>query len=562
MQATERHDPMTPPTGTERPPQAPGFPRAPGPAWRWPRSGDRWPRTGDRWLVTCSFLYIALYAALYPRLYASIDEAANFGMAYVLRQGTIYPARVGYDLPMSPAGPAGTVFRFPVGFPAVLALLSGFGSWAFFLVNPLLHVAAAWAFAGILRLQRLPARLAVLYLLYPGFVLYTRTLFSDAFAASLTTIALGLLLRRRAPATLGAGACLGLALMSRSASLAVTVVIGAALLLRATGETRGRGRGAGQPGAVQEPWAAGASGWGQFGAFLLGLLPFLLAGAAYNAVTTGSPFRTTYNLDAFSARSFIRFAPLYGASLLLIFPGMLLAPLAYRGPLWREGLAAAAAVLLASSAYAEATYGDNLAETLVSVSRQILPVVPFFLLAYCGLLAPLAARWANERRSGAGLARVAAGRARRLPDAVVAGLLLAGAVTISVRHQQHLEGLAGLQAEMRAVLPSDCVVFGNKDVFKLHQPSWGGAVFRELPRVTSAQAARDLRARPGYVVLYLRSRGMVTEDDLNADVLSDLRARFVLTKGPPSRSGLLRFYRVAGLTPQAERDARRGVAAP
>lgn len=470
------------------------------------------------WLAALVGLYAALYAAFYPPLYTSLDESANYGMAYVLRHGTIYPGHAGYDLAMSPVGPFGPVFRFPIGFPAVLTLFSFVGSWAFFLVNPVLHIFATWLFAKVLRSLKLPVKLVIFYLLYPSFVLYTRTLFSDAFAASLTTIALYFLLRKRGRGALFAGACLGLALTARSTSLVVALVIGLALLLS---DWRSR--------KEVVVWK------GQAIRFLAGLLPFLILNGVYNAFTTGSPFRSTYSAGDLSVSNFLKLGPLYALSLLLIFPGMLLAPLLYRGQFWREGFVATTAVFFIASSYYESTYGGNKLETLVSVSRQILPVMPFYLLAYCGILSPLARKPWIQRANGIEIA---------------ACLLLVIAGLISYMHQKHLHVLTGLQAEIRQTLPSRCVVYGNKDVFKIHQPTWDNMTYRELTRVGTQQIAKDLQTKPAFVVLYLRSRGFANEDAANASVLNDMRTRLVLTEGPPSQSGLLRFYRVVGLTPQ------------
>lgn len=481
------------------------------------------PSKHRRQILAVISLYAILYAVFYPHLYTSIDEAMSFRMAYILRHGTIYPLRAGYDGALGPIGPHGPIFRFPVGFPAVLALVSFAGSWAFFLVNPVLHILATWLFAKLLHSLNLPVKLAILYLLYPGFVLYDRTLFSDGFAASLTTVALYFLRCKSGRVTAGAGACLGLALMARSLSLIVALVVSLALLLS---DWRSR-----KDIAV---WRGRAL------PFLVGLLPFLILNGFYNAFTSGSPFKSTYNVGDLSLTNFVKFGPLYALSLLLIFPGMLLAPFVYRGRFWREGLVATTTGFLVASSYYDSTYGNNRLETIVSISRQILPVMPFYLLAYCGVLAAMVERpWAR--------------RVKAIEAASVVLLLIAGG--ISYEHQKHLRVLTDLKDEIRQTLPARCIVYANKDVFKLHQPTWDAMTYRELPRVSSVQMAQDLQKGPAFVVLYLRERRFANEDAWNARVLKDIQARLVLAEGPPSRSGLLHFYRVLGLSAQARQAA-------
>lgn len=483
------------------------------------RGNPHVPMQGRYWLIACIGLYAALYLVFYPPIYTSVDESANFGMASLLRHGILLPGQAGQALSMSVPGPHGPVFRFPIGFPAVLALVSVVGAWAFYLVNPVLHMAATWAFAKILRAMGVPEKLAVLYLLYPGFVLYQRTLFSDGFAASLTTLSLYFLVRGPVRETVAAGACLGLALLSRSTSWMVALVVGAGVLAAAWRFRRS-----------DMTWK-GRAGW-----FFMGMAPFLILNGLYNAYTLGSPFRSAYSLDTLSLENLWKFGPTMALSLLLIYPGMLLAPLFYRGPYWRGGLVATTAVVLIACAYNEPTYGNTRLETLVSVTRQILPVMPFYLLAFCGLLGPLMLKpWV---------------RRFRVWEAVT-GLLLLMTVAISAIHQRHLRVLVAVRDEIRQTLPAHSIVYGNKDVFKLHQPTWDAMTFRELPGVSASQVAADLKREPTFVVLYLRSRGFADENAINQAVLNEMQTRFILQPGPPSRSGLLHFYRVVGLTPHS-----------
>ncbi len=477
-------------------------------------------KTADRrWLLAAGAAYLLLLVIFYPTLYTSIDEASAFSMAYVLRHGTIFPAHTPafhnaeFYPSLSPLGVHGRVYRFPIGFPLLLSALS-FISWrAFFLVNPLLHLTAAACFAWILRANRIPPRYAVLYLLFPCFALFTRTLFSDAFAASLTTIALYLLLCRRRP--LLAGLCLGLALLSRSTSLIVAVALLAAL---SAGDWKSR---------TQIPlWK------GQAARLLLGLLPFLAINWVYNFYAFGSPFRSAYSANALSWHGLAESGPSYAAALLLIYPGMLLAPFFYRGAFWREGLAAAILVTLVAASYNESTFGNNALQTLLSTPRQVLPVMPFYLLAFCGVLSSLV-------------------RARRLvlPKLEIAigiGLVVVSAA-IAFQHQKYLKTLQAIHVEIQRSLPPRSTVYANKDVYKLFQPVWDHHITRELPEIGTAQCRADLQNGPVFVVLYSRSRGFAGEDMVNAGIIQDMQSRFLLAPCFVSSGSQVQYYRVLGL---------------
>ena len=462
-------------------------------------------------------LYALVYLLFFPRMYTSLDEAANFGMAYVLRHGTIFPAQVGYTLPMSPLGPHGPIYRFPIGFPAILTLASFTGQWALFLVNPLLHLVATWLFAKILRSAGIPTGFAALYLLYPGFALYERTLFSDPFAASMVTIALYCLSRPRGAAW--AGVCLGVAMMARSTGLVITAVFAVALFAA--------------------DWSAyGVRLWrGRLVWFALGLLPFLAANAAYNFATLGNPLASTYSGGVLTVSNFIHLGPLYAASLLLLFPGMLFAPFFYRGRFWRECLAATTLVFLIAGSYYETTYGNSRWETLLTVCRQVLPVMPLYLLAYCGVLSKMwdlgGSRWASRFSKPVIGAAVAA--------------LVSVFLGISVFHQRYLQALIEVRREIQATVPKGSIIYGNKDVVKLLQPVWDKTTCRELLQISGQQTIQDLRTAPVYVVLYLRHRGVAHEDGWNSRIVADLQRRYVLAAGPAAPGGRLDYFRVQRL---------------
>ena len=462
-----------------------------------------------RWLLVVMALFAGIYLVFYPPIYTSIDEASTFRMALAMHHGWFIPHDPEFFPSISPIGIPGRMYRFPIGFPAVLSLASVFGWRAFFLVNPLLHLTAAWCFGRILQSNRISAKYAVLYLLYPCFILFTRTLYSDAFAASLTTTALYLILCRRSPGS--AGLCLGLAFAARAASAPVAILLFLSLLL--WDQRRGL-----------LSWRRALSL-----RFLLGVTPFLVCVGAYNIYTMGSPFRSTYSIAQLSLHGLISTGPLYAVSMLIFYPGLLLAPFLYRGVYWKTVLAAATLILLTAASYDESTYGNTALQTLLSTPRQLLPVMPFYLLAYCGLLAKCFPE--------PFLRRVRAFE-------VAAVLLLGMTIVISFLHQQYQQRLVAIQTQISQTLPVHSVIYANKDVYKLHQPPWDSRTCRQLPFVTNAQAAEDLKTAPVFVVLFLRSRGFTAEDTENARLLSDLHTRFLLTPMALPEDRGLQVYRV------------------
>ncbi len=472
-----------------------------------------------RWLLAAGAAYLLLLVVFYPILYTSIDEASAFGMAYVLRHGTIFPAHTPafhdaqFFPSLSPLGVHGRIYRFPIGFPLLLSVLSFVGWRAFFLVNPLLHLVASACFAWILKANRVPPRYAILYLFFPCFALFTRTLFSDAFAASLTTIALYFLLCRRRP--FPAGLCLGLALLARSTSLIVALVLLAVLLIEGW-KSR----------ALVPLWK------GKAAQLVLGLMPFLIVNWVYSFYAFGSPFRSAYSANALTWHGLAESGPSYAAALLLIYPGMLLAPFLYRGVFWREGLVATTLVTLIAASYNESTFGNSALQTLLSTPRQVLPVMPFYLLAFCGVLSSVV------RAKNLVLPKLEA--------AIGIGLLVVAAL-ISFQHQKYLKTLQAIRIEIQQTLPPRSIVYANKDVYKLYQPVWNPHLTRELPDIDTTQCRADLQKGPVYVVLYSRSRGFAGEDMVNAGIINGVQSRFRLASTLSTPESQVQYYRILGL---------------
>src|SRR3989338_3473799 len=138
----------------------------------------------NRFLIYIAiFIFIVLFVYFYPPIYTIQDEADYFDFAYRLKEGTIY---------FEPLTSHKIIFNgtnyvnmYPPGM-AVLLLPFTFIHWkAIFLLNPLLHLIAFVFFYKTLKLLEINEKLSLLYLFFPPFVLYARTLVADAACASI-----------------------------------------------------------------------------------------------------------------------------------------------------------------------------------------------------------------------------------------------------------------------------------------------------------------------------------------------------------------------------------------
>jgi hypothetical protein len=181
------------------------------------------PRLRSGWLALSVAALVAV--AFLPGSLTNGDEYYYAGQAFVLSHGRIVP-QSGDPLPV-PELPPARAFKYPIAWPALLAVSRVFSFRAMFLVALLAHVAGGAAVARMLVRRGAPAHLAVVYLFHPVFWTYSRTLLSDVPATACFLLAMDAW-ENRDP--LRGAAALGLASSLRLASLVGVVGFGLALL--------------------------------------------------------------------------------------------------------------------------------------------------------------------------------------------------------------------------------------------------------------------------------------------------------------------------------------------
>lgn len=135
--------------------------------------GDKRLRGG--WLALLAAAIVAL--AFLPRSLTNNDEYYYAGQAYVLAHGRLTP-QLGDPLLVPDEAPA-HAFRFPVAWPAVLAVGRLLSFRAMYAIALLVHLLGGAAVARMLVRRDAPAALAAAYLFHPVLWIYSRTLMSD-----------------------------------------------------------------------------------------------------------------------------------------------------------------------------------------------------------------------------------------------------------------------------------------------------------------------------------------------------------------------------------------------
>jgi hypothetical protein len=373
-------------------------------------------------------------------------------MAYVIRQGTIFPDETDIPITWTVQGPEHRVPLHPIGVSLLLVPFTYLGWQSVFLLNLGFHLLGAYFFLKLLRHFGLSDWLVVLYLFYPPFVLYSRTLMSDIPSTAIFVVALYFYLNPTSSKA-AAGALLGANLLVRPTNLLLALPL---LLIQAL------------KGLRQSPrqWLSGPAGQ-----LLFGFSPFLLLFGLMNYYTLGSPFRTVRSfeltgMEHFSLAFFPRSFAFYLVSLLLIYPLMLLSSLFARRTRKVEfGLA----ILLVigfhslSIGYSSFEFYRPQAKSFLDYAivglRYLLPILPLFLLNYAEIL---------ER----GLSRLGEmGRSRLIPVGVA--LLLASTWIIHALHQGFLEKQIELKEAVYAHTEDGTTLVYDQQAAELVQKAWG-----------------------------------------------------------------------------------------
>ncbi|NNE43488.1 MAG: hypothetical protein HKN12_04715 [Gemmatimonadetes bacterium] len=406
--------------------------------------------------VAVAVLYAVMYAVWYPPTFAIIDESTYVSTALTYREGTVFSDVAGVQNISEVRTPGGhAASKFGPLWPAALVPWLALGWKAVFAATLVVHLVGFVLFLRLVRGAGLPDAAALLYLAHPTLVLYSRTVMSDSLAGVLV-LAAWVAWREssgdRPRAAVWAGLWLGLSVLVRFSNgvLAGLFLVGALLE---------RGRGARR----------------RLGALVAGGILPALALAAYNQVVFGKWWRGSdgYRDDRagigmegqFSADNLVDGLAHYGLALGAVWPLLVLAPLFYRGRDARLVRVAGYGFTLFFCFYYYRDAGAGALQTAVAGLRFLIPVLPFFLLAYGAVISGLLAR--TE------IARGVSVRGARAAFVAVALVLLAGSGAVHARHHRFLSGVSERQAALHAATPPGSVVYCDTAARELLHDAWG-----------------------------------------------------------------------------------------
>jgi hypothetical protein len=242
---------------------------------------------------------------------------------------------------------------------------------------------------------------------------------------------------------------------------------------------------------------------------------------AYNSIALGHPFGLYEGHGYFSRDVILPNLAWFGAALLVIWPLMLLAPLLDRSPVRWGARALIVPMFALASCWFFHDRNPSPAFTLVLVQRQLITILPVWIIGYACVADALVLR------------RMAAVLPRSLMGATIACACVAVMGVQGVifqRHQRHLEDLRAARDEVARVVPAGSVVVGNSTMEKLFgipidSPAYEWMSYSYQGTAIDHSAVLQTISEPWYLALLPKEPGAELPE-----TLTDYVSRYHMTR--------------------------------
>lgn len=309
-----------------------------------------------KWIYPIIFIFLFLFT--YPKMYSFLDEAGYMGMSYTLKKWTIYPDEAHLKFPQSFFNGTHVVFKHPFGWPLFLIPFTPLKGKIIFVGTIFYFIIGYVFFLKILKTFEIPIYYSFIYLFYPPFVIYSRTIMSDLPSGAFVLISLYSLLRNKNSYYFVAGFLIGISISIRYPNIFFLFVFSLSLFLKNKSASL---------------------------LYLLGAFPWGISIILYNYFCYNSIFGDLAHTGFFTKRVFFDYFLHYLLSLFLLYPFFPLSPLFGKKPFRYETIAVSAIFVIFYSFWYFYQKRDNFFETLIMGPRFIIPIM-FLLIPYYPLV--------------------------------------------------------------------------------------------------------------------------------------------------------------------------------
>ncbi len=387
-------------------------------------------------------IFTSLYIIFYPPIFAFRDEASYLSMAYLLKKGKIFIDQAAVPFQSWIVSRGHKVFDYPLGMPFLLLPFTLLGWKAVFAAGLISHLAGTFYFGRILKLFKIEnPSLSLLYLFYPAFIFYSRTLMSDIPAAVLILIGVYYYLRADYPGW-KAGVFFSVSLLLRPGGIIYILPFLVRGILKDLQSSKGK-----------DCFLFAASQ--AFSLCLIGFSQYFFYGSVF---LSGYSMKFS-NYHNFSALNFAGNFAHYAAAFMLCWPFMIAAPAAALKTRRAEFLAAILSGFIFFSYYSFYDHFQNELQAAVLGVRFLFPASAFFLLMYAEVLDSII-----KKISASG---------RALLTLSLFGGAVAAAFFINTRHQGALNEQSAMKDAIYSSTGEDSVIIYDTRSAELMQEAWG-----------------------------------------------------------------------------------------
>ena len=438
-------------------------------------------------ILVFTALYALVFCIFFPPFYLNADEYSYLRQAQLFRDGTSSAD----NLPQAGGlvfNGEGYVSMYAIGQSLYLLPFTLLGWTALFLSTLIMHLIGAFIFYKLLQRFKFDTKYTLFYLLFPPFLYYSRTLFSDLGSAVAILAAFYFYTSKENRDHIFSGLLFGIACLFRYTNLLVFLAFGLVSLF----ENRTRLK-----------------------FLILGLIPFAALIPLVNQTLYGGILTTGYSLATgmppFALSPAILYNALVFAGLLLaLYPLMFLGPFYFRKPGRKEMILSVLAFLALFSAFewsgSFTWVGFTIRPTdLITRTRYFIPIMSFFLLSYIPLYEKIVKRLRLPKRELFYL---------------VILVLLAATVPLSYVHQGYLADRYSVLDQIHSNTEEGSLIIGTVDDFiYLVEP------FDSRDYLDAGTEGIEDHFRENTYILYLRySNRLGREDTLAQTRLSDREA--------------------------------------
>ncbi|MFC1800478.1 hypothetical protein ACFLYT_00300, partial [Nanoarchaeota archaeon] len=384
-----------------------------------------------KWLIVFCVLLICIFAVFYPTFIIFSDETRYMHAISLFKEELKFKVTDPLDSHSFLYNGEDYTTQFPMGVTLLGYPFTLFGYKGLFVMNFGMLLIGFYFFNKILKKLGYNALYSLLYLLYPGFIFFSRTLMSELPSIALITIGIYFYIKEKNDFDLFySGFFFSLAAIFRYPNFLTYLLIGVVLIYKEFKKHKFEFK-----------------RYKKSVLFIISAIPLVLSILGYNHYINGGIFNTSYSTKlGFGRDPVVHMLIYYFVSLNVVYPLMIFTPLLTKIKYKLEILLVTYLTLLSYIIIGIDTFHYDFLKNMVIGARYLFPVMPFFILGYIDVL--------NNVLIKLRIKRV-------LFILLVSAVLLIGAGVISYQQDDFTNKSEAVKEKIYATVPKNAIIYST-----------------------------------------------------------------------------------------------------